>query len=302
MYEDRNTIGTRAAKIGIFGNIFLTIFNIGVGIISGSYALIAEGAHTSSDIATSIISYIGFKIGEKPADEEHPLGHGRAESIAGLIIVIFLAIVAYEIITGAIIRLIDPNSIAIPNILAAIMAVIGIIANILMSQYIIILGRKINSPAIIADGQHQRVDLYSSLAILIGVLIAQLGYPSLDPIIGLIIGGLVLKTAYTVGKENINNIMGKIPSEELIEEIKNVANSVQGVYGIHDIRVNYLGSYATVTFHLELEGELSLKESHKIAHIVQDEIIEKIDIIHGATAHACPYGLKYDHSQELDKK
>ena len=81
--ENREQLGKRAVYVAIIGNVFLTIFNIAVGIMAGSYALISEGAHTISDITTSIIAYIGFKIGSKPADDEHPLGHGRAESIAG---------------------------------------------------------------------------------------------------------------------------------------------------------------------------------------------------------------------------
>ena len=90
MDELRNKGGKKAAIVAIVANCFLTILNIFVGIMSGSYALISEGAHTLSDVATSVIAYIGFRIGQKPADDEHPLGHGRAEAISGLVIVLFL--------------------------------------------------------------------------------------------------------------------------------------------------------------------------------------------------------------------
>ena len=240
--EDRDRLGKRAVYVAIAGNVFLTIFNIAVGIMAGSYALISEGAHTISDITTSIIAYIGFRIGSKPADEEHPLGHGRAESIAGLVIVVFLAIIAYEIIRGAIDRLFFGGATAIPEPLAVIMAIIGVITNFLMSQYIIKLGEMANSPAIVADGKHQRVDILSSLAILFGVMIAQYGYPQLDPFIGLIIGLLIVKTAIEVARENLNNIMGKVPSQDLVDRIMEVSNSVENVCGTHDVRVNYLGS------------------------------------------------------------
>ena len=168
--EDREKLGKRAATVAIAGNIFLTVFNIAVGIIAGSYALISEGAHTISDIVTSVIAYVGFKIGSKPADDEHPLGHGRAEAIAGLLIGVFLAIIAYEIITGAIDRLFFGGTPAIPEPIAIVMAIIGVIVNFVMSQYIINLGERANSPAIVADGKHQRVDILSSLAILFGIL------------------------------------------------------------------------------------------------------------------------------------
>ena len=299
--EEREKLGKRAVYVAIAGNVFLTVFNIAVGIMAGSYALISEGAHTISDITTSIIAYIGFKIGSKPADDEHPLGHGRAEAIAGLVIVVFLAIIAYEIITGAINRLFLGGTATIPDPLAIVMAVIGVITNFLMSQYIIKLGEMANSPAIVADGKHQRVDILSSLAILFGVMIAQYGYPQLDPFIALIIGLLIVKTAFDVARENLNNIMGKVPSQDLVDRIIDVSNSVDRVCGTHDVRVNYLGSYATVSLHVELPPEMSLDDSHKIVHLVQNKIVDEIDVIHGATVHACPAGLEYDHDQQLDE-
>ena len=299
--EERGKLGKRAFYIAIVGNTFLTIFNVVVGIMSGSYALISEGAHTISDIITSVIAYVGFKVASKPADEDHPLGHGRAEAIAGLIIVVFLAIIAYEIISGAIRRLFFGEALAVPEPIAVVMAIIGVIVNFIMSQSIIKLGQRANSPAIVADGQHQRVDIFSSMAILFGVLIAQYGYPQLDPIIALIIGLLIVKTAIDVTMENLNNIMGTVPSPELVEEITEVSNSVDKVCGTHDVRVNYFGSYATVTLHIELPPDMSLDESHKIVHLVQNKIVEDVDIVYGATVHACPVGLVYDHEQQLDQ-
>ncbi len=298
----REKAGKKAATVGIVGNIFLTVFNLVVGFYSGSYALISEGAHTISDITTSVISYAGFVVGSKPADREHPLGHGRAEAVAGLIIVVFLSIVGFEIFSGAIEKIFFGGAITTPTYLAAGMAVVGIIVNFAMSQYIINMGRKIKSPAIVADGQHQRVDIISSISILVGVVVANMGYPKLDPIIGLIISLMIFKTAVEVAKDNLDNIMGKIPSEELIEQIKKAALSVDKVCGAHDIRINYFGSYATVTMHIEVPQDLNIVEAHEISHKVQDEVISDIDIIHGVTVHTCPVGIKYDHNQQLDQQ
>ena len=297
----REKAGKKAATVGIVGNIFLTVFNLVVGFYSGSYALISEGAHTISDITTSVISYAGFVVGSKPADREHPLGHGRAEAVAGLIIVVFLSIVGFEIFSGAIEKIFFGAPITTPSYLAAGMAFVGIIVNFAMSQYIINLGRQIKSPAIVADGQHQRVDIISSISILVGVVVANMGYPKLDPIIGLIISLMIFKTAVEVAKDNLDNIMGKIPSEELVEQIKKAALSVDKVCGAHDIRINYFGSYATVTMHIEVPQDLNIVEAHEISHEVQDEVISDIDIIHGVTVHTCPVGIKYGHTQQLDQ-
>ena len=201
MDDFRQKGGKKAAMVAITANCILTILNIAVGIISGSYALVSEGAHTLSDVATSVIAYIGFYIGQKPADEEHPIGHGRAEAISGLVIVIFLVLIAWEIIQGSVEKISNPSLITVPSTLAAVMAVVGIIVNLRVSEYIIDLGKQIKSPAIVADGKHQKTDIFSSIAILVGVVVSNMGYPILDPIIALIIGGLILKTAYEITKE-----------------------------------------------------------------------------------------------------
>ena len=301
MDEFRNKAGKKAATVAIIANCFLTVFNIAIGMIAGSYALISEGAHTLSDVITSIIAYLGFKIGQKPADDEHPIGHGRAEAISGLVIVIFLVLVSYEIMLGAIEKLINPSTITVPETIAAIMAIFGIIINFAVSEYIIRIGKQINSPAIVADGKHQKTDIFASIAILAGVIASNLGFPIIDPLVGLIIGFFILKTAYEIGKENIDNIMGKVPSKELISEIEKVANnSTPKAQNAHEIKVDCLGSYATVTLHVEVDGSMTLDEAHKIIHIIQNNITQEIPEIKYAVVHACPIGLEYNHDQEID--
>lgn len=302
MDEFRNKGGRKAAFVAIVANCFLTALNISVGLMSGSYALVSEGAHTLSDVATSIIAYIGFKIGQKPADNEHPLGHGRAEAISGLVIVLFLAMVAYEIMSGAIVKLINPSQITTPDVYAALMAIFGIFINLIISNYIIKIGEEIKSPAIVADGKHQKTDIFSSVAVLVGVVASNMGFPQLDPLVGLIIGFLILKTAYEIGKENLDNIMGKVPSEEFIDQIKTVADrSSPYAQNAHNIKVDYLGSYATVTLHVELDGNMTLEQSHEIVHTIQDNMIKKIPEVKYVIVHACPIGLNYNHDQEIDK-
>jgi cation diffusion facilitator family transporter len=297
----RTKAGTKASAVAIVANCFMTVLNIAVGLMSGSYALVSEGAHTLSDVATSVIAYLGFKIGQKPADKEHPIGHGRAEAISGLIIVIFLAIVAYEIITGAFEKILHPELITVPNVYAAIMAFVGIIINFAISEYIIRIGKEINSPAIIADGKHQKTDIFSSIAILIGVAVSNMGFPILDPIVGLVIGLLIVKTAFEIAKENIDNIMGKVPSQKLIRQVKEVADNTPRAQNAHNIKVDYQGSYATVYLHIEVDGNLTLNESHKIVHTVENNILKEIPEIKSAMVHACPIGLEYNHDQQIDK-
>lgn len=301
MDEYRTKAGTKASTVAIGANCILTVLNIAVGMMSGSYALVSEGAHTLSDVATSIIAFIGFKIGQKPADKEHPIGHGRAEAVCGLIIVVFLAIVAYEIITGAFDKILHPELITVPDTYAAIMAFFGIIINYSISEYIIRIGKEIKSPAIVADGKHQKTDIFSSIAILIGVIVANLGYPILDPIVGLVIGLLIIKTAYEIAKENIDNIMGKIPSQDLINTIRTIANNTPNAQNAHNIKIDNLGAYATAYLHVEIDGNLTLNETHEIVHAVENNILKEVPEIKSVMVHPCPIGLDYDHEQKIDK-
>ncbi|MBQ6098453.1 MAG: cation transporter [Methanobrevibacter sp.] len=300
MDELRLKGGKKAVIVAILANCVLTILNVIVGLTSGSYALVSEGAHTLSDVMTSVIAYVGFRYGQKPADDEHPIGHGRAEAISGLVIVVFLAIVGWEIFQGSVERILNPSLITVPSTPAAIMAVIGILINFSVSSYIIQIGKEIKSPAIVADGKHQRTDIFSSIAILVGVVVSNIGFPILDPIIALIISGLIFKTAIEIGKENIDNIMGKVPSNEFIDRIRYVAEKTPQAQNAHNIKVDYLGSYATVTLHIELDGNLTLEESHKIVHSIQDNILNEIPEVKYVMVHACPIGLSYNHAQEID--
>ncbi|MEL7669607.1 cation diffusion facilitator family transporter [Methanobacterium sp.] len=298
--SEREKVGKQAAYVAIFGNIFLTIFNIIVGIFSGSTALVAEGFHTLSDVLTSVIAFIGFKIGMKPADEEHQYGHGRAEPIVGLIIVVFLLIVAYEIIYGAYAKIILGEIVAPPGLIAALMAAIGIGINYTMSTYLTQSGERINSPALIADGKHQRVDIFSCVTVLIGVVISQFGIPIIDTIVSVFIAIIILNTALHLALDNFNTLMGKIPSKELIEDIKSAALTSECVKGVHDVKVNNMGPYASAELHIELNKDLKLEKSHKIAHEVEQNIINNVESIKMVSVHTCPTEVIC--KQNLEKK
>lgn len=291
--EKRKKLGRRAVFVAIIGNIGLTIFNFTVGILSGSTALVAEAAHTFSDILTSTITFVGFRIGLKPPDRLHPYGHGRAEPLVGIIIVVFLGIIVYEIFLEVYRKIFLEGPVTPPETIAAVMALAGVFINLIMTRYILKTGKKINSPAIVADAHHQKVDIFSCAAIFVGVIGAQFGFPILDPIVAIFIALMVLKTAFDIAKENINNIMGTVPSKEVLENITNSALSVRGTFDVHDVRINYLGPYASVELHVTVAEDLSLKEAHEIAHSVEEKIINDVDIVSMVLVHVCPKDEDY---------
>lgn len=290
--REREKKGRNAIIVGILGNSLLAIFNLIVGTISGSTALVAESAHTFADILDSSIAFVGFKIGLKPPDTLHPYGYGRAESLAGLVSVIFLLIIAYEITIDVYQKLLLGVNLPPPGWIAALMALVGIAVNYTMTNYMSNIGKNINSPAIKADAKHQRVDILTCVAIFIGVAGSNFGVPILDPIVALFIVVLVLKTAFDVAKDNINNIIGKLPSEDLANDIKEAALSVDGVLGIHDLKINYTGPYASVDIHVEVEPTLSLVEAHEISAVVEKTIIQSVEIVTIVNVHICLTGEK----------
>ncbi|WP_407432990.1 cation diffusion facilitator family transporter [Methanobrevibacter sp.] len=293
METDRDKAGKKASLVAIGSNCLLTILNIAVGLMGGSYALVAEGLHTFTDVVTSIIAYIGFKISQRPADEMFPEGYGRAEGLAGLVIVIFLAFISFEIMDMAYHKLQDPGSIVVPDNYVIIMAILGIFINFIISRYIIKMGKEINSPAIEADGHHQRTDIYTSIAILIGVIVSKAGFPILDPIIGFVIGLLILKTAYVIGKKNILHIMGFVPVDTgIITRIKKIVDDSSYASNAHNIKIDNFSSYLIVTMHVHMDADLTVEEAYKLSLKVEKEILQ-IPEIKNVSVKPCP--VKKDH-------
>ena len=213
----------------------------------------------------------------------------------GLAIVFFLVIVAFEIFSQVYTKIMTPN-LSSPSYLAAVMAFAGIGVNFVLTSYSMKVGRKIMSPAIIADAHHQKVDIFACAAILVGTLGSKMGFPILDPIVAFFIGLMILKTAWDVFKENVNNIMGKVPSEKILTDIKSAALSVPGVCGAHNIRINYMGPCASTELHIEVGGDMELRKAHKLSDEVEKSIVESVDVVTLATVHVCPVGEDEENS------
>ncbi len=285
---NREEKGNRANKIAIVVNIILTFLNFIIGIISGSTALVAQAADNAGDLLSNLIGLWAFRIGLRPADAEHPYGHGRIEPLVGLLIALLLFFIAYQIFVEAYGKFSMINSLTAPSWIAAVMAIIAFFLNYFIMKYLFKTGNEINSQILMATGNQKKMDVLTSVAIFFGIVGSQLGYPILDPILAVIIGILVVKTAFDVARENVDNLMGKVPSKKLINDIKCEALSVEGVNDVHDIKINNMGPYASVELHIRVLSDLPLKEAHKIAHNVEYIIIKKFDIINTAIVHVDP--------------
>ena len=294
MDSSRDKAGKKASIVAIASNCMLTVLNIVVGFMGGSYALVAEGLHTFTDIVTSVIAYIGFKVSQRPADERFPEGYGRAEALAGLVIVLVLAFISFQIMDEAHHKLDNPAAIPVPDHYVVIMAIVGIILNFIVSRYVIKIGREINSPAIEADGQHQKTDIYTSVAILIGVVVAKMGFPILDPILGFFIGILILKTAYEIGKENILHIMGFVPEDtDIIPKIESIVDNTPNASNAHNIKLDNFASYLIVAMHIHVDSDISVQEAYEISSQVEQNILELPEVRY-VTVKPCPFSEDHE--------
>ena len=270
----------------VIGNTLLFILKIIAGIISNSIALISDAINSFTDIISSFIVLFCVKMGRKQADSDHPFGHHRIEPIAALIVAIFIAIVGFEIINVSIKRFITGEEIFFSWIPVLIL-IFTMVLKIFMYLYIKITGKEINSPAISASAVDCRNDVFISGAVLLGLVGYNFGYTYLDPLIGIIIGLLIIFSGYQVGRSNIDFLVGKSPNKKAIKEIRDITLKIKGVKGLNDLKAHYVGNYVHVEVHIELNKKLSLVKAHNIGKKVESKL-EELPWINKAFIHIDP--------------
>lgn len=294
---DKNNDKTKAAyKEGtwsIIVNTSLFGLKFWAGIATGSVALMADAWHTLSDSISSIIVIIAAALTKRKPDRSHPFGHGRWEQIASLLIGVLLAIIAYEFLTDAINKLQDKQPTSFGPIAIAV-TIVSIIVKEGMAQYAFQLGRKSGNVSVKADGWHHRTDALSSVVVLAGILFAN-RFWWIDGALGIAISILLFHATYEITKETIAKILGETPSQELIDEITLKAKGIcQYELQPHHFHIHNYVTHQELTFHIRLDGALSISEGHAIA--TQLEEIIRNDYGIEATIHVEP--LDYKHTSD----
>ena len=269
--ENRGRIGLWGGIISIIGNLILFGIKIIFGFITNSLALFADAFHTLSDVATSIVLIFGFNVSQKPADAEHPFGHGRAETIATLIIAILMAVVGVEFIINGFERLYHPEPVlvSLPVIFIVILT-IGI--KELLARFSFALGAKIDSDALKGDAQHHRADVYSSILVVIALIGAQIEVNWLDGVMSIGVAWIMFFTAWSISKNAIDDILGKPVSRDTLIEITKISKTVDGVLNVHDIIVHTYGGHKYISLHVEVDEQLPVEKFHTIADGVEKKI------------------------------
>ncbi|MFC1632089.1 cation diffusion facilitator family transporter [Candidatus Omnitrophota bacterium] len=278
-------------QVGILTNIALTVFKFLAGILGFSQAMVADALHSLSDIMTSIVAYAGVCIGEKPADKDHPYGHGNAETIAAILVAVMILAIAVYAGNTALTALIQRNFTR-PLSIALFAAIFSIIVKEALYRYTIKVGRISNSPAVIADAWHHRSDAYSSVAALIGIAGAKISFLYLDPLAGLVVSAMILKIGLSVIRANVGIIMDERPEEAFIDNVKQISVGVEGVRRVDDVRVHRRGPDYTIDIEIAVEGEITVAVGHKIAANVRSKLLKKMQNVYDVMVHVNPCKIR----------
>jgi cation diffusion facilitator family transporter len=299
--EERFRKAEIAAVVGILGNIILAVLKGVIGSISNSRALIADAAHSASDVAGSFAVFVGLRAAKLPPDKDHPYGHGKAESIAAIIVAVLLLLVGVEIGISSGKAIFNP--IEAPGTLALYGALISIVVKEVMFQYKFRLGKKIKSDALIVNAYEHRSDVYSSIAVLIGIAGAILGsklnLPWLiyaDPIAGIFVSVLIAKMAVKLGFESIHTTLDHVLHEEDTTEYKELIIGMPGVVNLDEFYAREHGHYVIIDMKLGVNPEISVKEGHDIGKAVKERLLEE-DEVHDVLVHINPFEPKEKKSE-----
>ena len=294
--EERGAVGRLEAWVSVGINTVLAAVKGWLGMVIGSIALVADAVHSLSDVATSIVVLFGFKIAGKPADKEHPFGHGRAEYVATLIIAVMLGVVGFEFIKSAVGRIAAPLPISAGG---GVLAVIGltIVIKFWLGAFSQTLGRAIDSAMLKADAWHHKSDAISSGLVLVAVAGSAWGYPALDGAGGIAVGLYMMATGYKLAKAVIDPLLGAPPSPELVKQIRDICRGEPRVYDAHDIVVHNYGQYQFFGLHVEVDNQLSAAEGHDIAESVASRLKAALGAY--ATVHIDPLDHDSDAVQQV---
>ncbi|MFE8703490.1 cation diffusion facilitator family transporter [Cytobacillus sp. FJAT-54145] len=293
-----------AALVGVVGNIILAALKWGIGIYANSRALVADAVHSASDVAGSFAVYIGLRAAKQPPDKDHPYGHGKAESIAAIIVAVLLLLVGIEIGKSSFEAFFHP--IEAPKTIAIVAVVVSIIIKEWMFRYKYNLGKKINSDALIINAYEHRSDVYSSIAALVGIGAAIIGgklgigwLEYADPVAGLLVSLLVIKMAWHLGKESIHNTLDHVLHEEDTVELRQIVASVDQVKKIDELLAREHGHYVIIDLKISVDPHMTVEEGHRVGKRVKKKLMEQKNV-ENVFVHINPYNPDDDIEQEDD--
>lgn len=268
-----------AAGLSIGSNAVIILFKIIAGALSGSISIISEAVHSLSDFLASVLTFFAVMKSSEPADKKHPFGHGKYEDMSGFIeggLIIFAAIyIIYE--AGK--KFFTGYTIETESFLGIAVMGFAVISNFLVSSYLFHVAKKTNSVSLYADGEHLRTDIWSSLGVLIGLILIKItGLLILDPIIAIIVALFILKTGISISKTTLDNLLdASLPVEDLTK-IENIINEIksEGVSGYKDLKARRVGPDKQIEMILLFPENMKIKDCHNLCDKIEEKIKQEL--------------------------
>ena len=270
-----------------FAALFATaVAQLVLVLVTGSVALLGDTIHNFADALTAVPLGIAFLLGRRAATRRYTYGLGRAEDLAGVVVVLVVAasaaIAGYE----SVLRLVDPRPVGHPCVVA-VAGVIGFAGNELVARYRIRVGREIGSAALVADGVHARTDGFTSLAVVVGAAGVAFGFPMADPIVGLGITVAILFVLRDAAKEVFRRLLDAVDPAS-VELAERTATEVTGVLGVHDLRMRWIGHQLRAELAVTVAADLTVGEAHALAHDVEHWLVHTIPRLAAVVVHTEP--------------
>lgn len=298
--NEREKKGERASLVGIILNILLSISKCIVGIFAASMAIVADGLNNLSDVFSSAISLIGFKLSNKPSDKEHPYGHGRYEYVAGVIVATLIIVVGVELIINGIGKILEPT-ISKLNIYVIIVLSLSILVKLVLMIYNYIEGKKTNSKLLLAVGNDSRNDMIITFVILVSSIISHFTSIVLDGYMTVLVAIFIIINGIQLIKDTISPLLGMPPTKDFCDEIRNKVLSYEYIEGCHDLIIHDYGpgrKFATI--HVEINDSLDISFVHDIIDKIERDIQEEYNM--QMTIHCDPVVLNNQKIDEIKKE
>ncbi len=278
-----------AALSSVFAAIGLTTFKIIVGVLTNSLGILAEAAHSALDLAAAVMTFFAVRVADKPADREHPFGHGKVENISALFETLLLLATSGWIIYEAVHRLMVPETHVEVSIWSFIVMGTSIIVDVSRSRMLMAAAKKHNSQALEADALHFSTDIWSSSVVILGLILVLVGryFPSFavlekgDAIAALVVAVIVIFVSGELGMRSIHALLDAAPKNGEYDRIIQQVGSLKGIADVHAVRIRSSGAGWFVDMHVTMDGGLSLNESHAVTERIEEkvqEVLPKSDV------------------------
>ena len=298
--EVRTRYGMLASVVGIFCNVLLFSVKLAIGLILSSLAVTADAFNNLSDAASSIISFVGVKMAGKPADAEHPFGHGRIEYIAALIVSFLVIEVGFTFFKSSISKIMHPEEITFDPV-PFIILILSILVKLWIAFFNNKLGKRIDSKVMLATAADSLGDVITTSATVISIVICHFTSINVDAIAGLIVSGIVIWSGVSIAKDTLEPLIGQRVPSELYQKITDMVESYEGIVGAHDLIVhNYGPNRSMATIHAEVPNDVSIEASHEIIDRIERDAKKELNIL--LVIHMDPVEMRDEEVLELRDK